>query len=178
MLIEETFNLGYVNKAHGINGELIIRTDLNFSKKTLKNWESIFFRIEGILVPFFIESIQERANAGILIKIEDVDNEIQAKKYVGTSVYLDKKFQCIEEIGMSKFISYKVFDTEENALGEIIDIIEYPSQTIFLIDTIDHTEVEIPAIEEWIISIQDDSKIIILDLPEGLLEINNSDEFI
>ena len=175
--MEGTFSLGYINKAHGINGELIIRTDLNFSKQDLKKWESIFFKIEGILVPFFIESIQERANAGLLVKIEDIDNETQAKKHVGTEVYLDLKFQNKEEVGMSKFVSYTVFDSENNILGEIIDVIEYPSQTMFLLNTTENTEVEIPAIDQWVLSVKDNTKEIVLELPEGLLEINDSEEF-
>lgn len=177
MFVEDAYSLGYINKAHGINGELVIRTDLNFSDKTISNWESVFFKVEGILVPFFVERINRRNDSGLLVKFEDIDDEIQAKRFVGTSVFLDKKHQAEVEEGLVKLVNYQAFNSQNNILGQIVEIVEYPSQSMFILNTTDGEEIEIPAIEEWIVSVNETEETIILNLPDGLIEINQKDEF-
>ena len=97
MFIEDCNKLGFVYKAYGIKGELIIRTDSKLSENIIDKWESIFIKINGILVPFFIKKVYLRPGTELQILLEDIEDEIQAKPYIGTEVFIDKKHFTLEK---------------------------------------------------------------------------------
>lgn len=180
MFIEDCNKLGFIYKAYGIKGELIVRTDLELSENTIKEWESIFIEINGILVPFFIENISTRSDIELQVKFEDIDDEIKAKTFIGNSIYLEKNQyqEEIEERVFFKWLSFQIVDEQGAFIGEIKDVIEYPSQNMLIINTKNADELIIPAIEDWIISVDSDKKEIKMNLPEGLIDLNLSTESI
>lgn len=50
-------NIGKLIKPHGINGEIVISTDYDIDLSTVK---CIIINIDGINIPFFINSIRSR----------------------------------------------------------------------------------------------------------------------
>ena len=178
MFVEGCNKLGFLYKAYGIKGELIVRTDLNLSENTINKWESIFIEINGILVPFFIEQISRRTDIELQIKLEDIDDEIQAKTYIGNSIFIEKdNLQIeVEDEAFSQWVSFQIVDEQGIFIGQIVKLIEYPSQSMLLINTKEQDEILIPAIEEWIISVDSDKKEIVMNLPTGLIDLNLSTE--
>lgn len=175
MFVEDCYSLGYIHKAHGITGDLIIRTDLQFSEKTIQKWEVIFLKIDGILVPFFVENIHIRSEKELLVKLEDIGNEIKIKPFLGLSVYIDKE-SYLEENQVflsSAWMDYRLFSKEEE-IGIISDFIEYPGQNMLEVKLLDGESILIPAQEDWVVSVDSKSKVIIMDLPDGLVDINKS----
>ena len=176
MFVEDCYNLGYIHKAHGITGDLIIRTDLQFSEETIQKWELIFLKIDGILVPFFIENTHVRSEKELLVRLEDIDDEIKIKPFLGLNVYIDKE-SCLEEkqgLLSSTWIDYKLLSKEEDDIGIISDFIEYPGQNMLEVRLLDGEIVLIPVQKDWVVSVDSESKIIIMDLPDGLVDINKS----
>jgi len=178
VFVEGCNKLGFLYKAYGIKGELIVRTDLNLSENTINKWESIFIEINGILVPFFIEQISRRTDIELQIKLEDIDDEIQAKTYIGNSIFIEKdNLQIeVEDEAFSQWVSFQIVDEQGIFIGQIVKLIEYPSQSMLLINTKEQDEILIPAIEEWIISVDSDKKEIVMNLPTGLIDLNLSTE--
>ena len=178
MFVEDGYKLGESYKAYGIKGELIIRTDLKLSKNTITKWESIFIKINGILVPFFIDNIFLKSEKEIQIKLEDIDDEIQAKKYLGHEIYIDQEASFIEDDSsiFFKYINYKIANEQAEVLGQIVELLEYPGQIMLVVNIEEGEEVIVPAIEDWIVSIDSEQKIIGMNLPDGLFELNQSDD--
>ena len=86
------FLLGYISKSSGIKGELIANLDVD-EPLHYKKMESVFLEINGELVPFFICKITIRpANSTALIQLEDVIDNEQAKKLIGSEIYLPLDF--------------------------------------------------------------------------------------
>ena len=178
MFVEDCNKLGFLYKAYGIKGELIVRTDLNLSENTINKWESIFIEINGILVPFFIEQISLKTDIELQLKFEDIDDEIQAKTYIGNSIFVEKENLQIEQKDetFSQWVSFQIVDEQGVFVGQIVKLIEYPSQSMLMINTKEQDEILIPAIEDWIISVDSDKKEITMNLPTGLIDLNLSTE--
>jgi len=166
------YQLGFVFKTHGIKGELNCITDSQLSEKLIKTWESIFLEIEGILVPFFIEQINIKSENNIIIKLEDIEDETCAKRYLKLPFFIakNKMPDVDEEIELSSLIGYTMVDSKQKKIGEIIDIIEYPSQWMFSVNY-NNKEILIPAQEEFIEELDEENSKIIISLPEGLLDL-------
>lgn len=178
MFVEDSYKLGELYKAYGIKGELIIRTDLKLSENTITNWESIFIKINGILVPFFVDNIFLKSEKEIQIKLEDICDEIQAKKYIGYEIYLDQETSFIEDENsvFFKYINFQIANDQSEKLGQIVDLLEYPGQIMLVVNNLEGDEIIVPAIEDWIVSVDSDQKIISMNLPDGLLDLNLKDD--
>ncbi|MNT82127.1 16S rRNA-processing protein RimM [compost metagenome] len=55
-------------------------------------------------------------------------------------------------------------------LGEILEVNEYPQQFVATV-LYQETEILFPLNEDFIVEIDDEEKILTLDLPEGLLDV-------
>ncbi len=177
MFVEDCYKLGYIHKAYGIKGELIVRTELRLSENIIKKWESIFIEINGILVPFFIEQINKKLDVELLIKLEDIKDEIQVKVHVGRNIFIDKEVYQEEENNNVSFewIGYNLVDKGNLYIGNVIALIKYPGQDMLEINTKQFDKIMIPAIEDWVISIDTEAKEIVIDLPNGLINLNQTE---
>lgn len=176
--IDKLIPLGFINKTHGFQGELslAIHDDVSISIDQFKS-QFLFILLDGLPVPFFVENIREKSG-GVLVKFESVSDEFQAKKLVGKKVLAEKmKLDATEDDEPSWFdlVGYSVIDKSYGELGPIIEIQELPMQ--FLASCkVNDKEVLFPLHEEIIINIDDNNKIIQIDLPDGLLDVYLSNE--
>jgi 16S rRNA processing protein RimM len=67
---------------------------------------------------------------------------------------------------------YKVYKIDNRLVGTIIDVIENPGQLLMNVRIKKDKEILIPLHEDLIIRIDNKKKIIKMDLPQGLIEIN------
>lgn len=70
---------------------------------------------------------------------------------------------------ISDLISCKVYDTENNFIGELIDVMEVPANDVYVIRGKDNNEILIPAVKKFIKSVDVSEKIIVIDPIEGML---------
>ena len=171
ILKTEIFPIGQITKPHGVNGEMSFSfTSDIFDREDVPYF---IFEIDGILVPFFIEEYRFKGNTTGLLKLEDVENENQAREFVGLTIYLPKKFlEKVEdaEIELDYFAGFSLVDTEKGLIGIISEVDQTTDNVLFVIPT-KNDELLIPAGEEYIEEINHDKKIIYVKLPEGLLDL-------
>ena len=171
MTINECFQLGYVIKPHGLNGEVDVFLDTDFPEN-YTHLESVFVEIIQKLVPFFIEHIQIRGNKA-LIMFSEVDSVENARKIKGCTLHLPatllpplkgNAFYFHEVIG------YDVVDNTEGSLGQVVKFYNYPNQDLLAVVYRDK-EVLIPLNDDIIKHVSRTKKQIEVALPVGLLEI-------
>lgn len=171
----EVIYIGYISKTHGVHGEV----DLAFSDDIFDNdnLEYLVIDIDGIFVPFFVDSYRFRSNEVALIIFQDIDSSDKAEDLVGKKVYFPKEHlskEDLEDINLDGTVSkgfegYNVYSENNEFIGKIIEIDDSTINTLLLIEK-DNNRFYIPLVEEYIIEIKSDS--IIMDLPDGLLDIN------
>ena len=171
ILKDEIFPIGQITKAHGLKGELSFTTNSTI----LEDVEVPFVILEpeGLLVPFYIESVRMKTDTTGLLKLERVNTEEQASEYAGLTIYLPNMFlDEIEdaEIETEYFVGFEVTDEEKGSIGRVKAVDQSTANALFVVET-ESGEVLIPVAEEYITDIDHDRKIIFLKLPEGLLDL-------
>lgn len=167
---EELVKTGRLLKPHGIKGEMTALSDID-----LNDNETPFFAldIDGIYVPFFIESLR-RKGSDYLIKFERVDDERSAKKIVGKELFFPlRQLSPMYEkpATWDNYLGYTVEEERMGILGEL-EAIDDSTPNILLSVRSLQRELLIPAAEEFFLSVDDKNRRIVLALPEGLLDLN------
>lgn len=174
---EDVYKIGVLTKTHGVSGELSMTfTDDVFDRVDA---EYLICRIEGILVPFFMEEYRFRSDTTVLVKFEDVDNEVQARRMTGLEVFFPKALAGeVEDGGYSwnYFVGFEVTDAYYGHLGKIVAVDDATVNVLFEIETSDGNELLVPASEELIKDIDHKQHKIEMYLPEGLLTLDQIEE--
>ena len=168
---EELIKIGQFNKPHALHGEISFTfTDDIFDRTEC---EYIVCNIDGIFVPFFIEEYRFKSNTTGLIKLIGIDSAEKAKEFTNLDIYFPKSYINEETETISSkdyFLDYKVFTQEKLYLGKIIEIDDSTANVLFIIEPDDNDEnILIPAVDEFVVKIDNNKKEIYLNLPEGLL---------
>jgi 16S rRNA processing protein RimM len=167
----EYFKIGKLVAVHGLKGELLLKHELG-KKTSLKGLQAIFIEEKkNSFLPLFIESAKIKSEAEIYIKLEGVKTREAAIK-------LGKKEIWVPKIDFKKFASktapasllgYTIINNNES-LGEILELIEQPHQLLCRLE-IKGKEVLIPLHEESLKKVNHKKKEVLVELPDGLLEI-------
>lgn len=167
----EYFNIGKLVTTFGLKGELVLKHTLG-KKTSLKGLTALFVeeKKESFL-PWFVESTKIKNEEEIYIKLEGINTREQAIRLTQKQVWLPeadfKKFSS-----KSAPISFLGYEIVENGavLGKILEVIEQPHQVLCRID-LNGKEALIPLHEETIVKVDKKKGQVVVDLPEGLLEI-------
>ena len=171
---EEVFKIGIFNKPHGIHGELQFSFTDDIFDRT--DCDYLVCMMDGILVPFFIEEYRFRSDTTALVKLEDVDTDEQARHFTNVEVFFPVKFvdeELSDDMSWNYFVGFRLVDTDKGNLGEVVDVDTSTLNTLFVVDTPSGDELLIPACEEFVKDIDHKGKKIVLDLPEGLLHMDD-----
>ena len=171
MKIEDHFRIGTFIKTKGLKGELQLYVD--FENLDAIDFNAIFVDMAGKLVPYFVESVKYHPNKTAYLFLEDQDTIEKASRLVKKDVYLPNKLKPKKKKGDFTLRDLKGFtavDENEGELGEIISIQELPQQFIATVHY-KNCEVLFPLNEEIIKSIDVVKSIVLVDLPDGLLDI-------
>lgn len=163
---EEHFFLGYISRKHGYKGAFNIKLEAVAKYRELN---CLFIKINGNLVPFFIDSFRLKKREIALVKLEDINSDHEVQELIGKEVYLLLKHQeKNQQNELKSLIGLSVIDQNHGDIGIVVDIIENASQKLFYIE-IDGMGILIPVVEEFIQKI--DKKVIYLHTPEGLINL-------
>jgi 16S rRNA processing protein RimM len=167
----EYYNIGKFVAAHGLTGELLLVHELG-KKTSLKNLQAIFVEEKkSSFIPWFIETTKIKSEEEIYIKLEGINTREAAIKMAQKKVWLPeadyKKFAA--KSSPAGLLGYTIIDNN-NPIGEILEVIEQPHQLLCRLE-INGKEVLIPLHEESLQKVDHKKKQVLVELPEGLLEI-------
>lgn len=169
---EIVYKIGKLQKSHGIKGEIVLLYDK--PEYTDIDVDFYFMDIESIFVPFMIEEINFMTDTRGKVKFEDIDSQEEASKYSNIDIYILKsEMPEIDEddkpFDWDWFVGYTIIDHHNKEIGKIVDIDNSTINILFVVEK-DGKENLIPATEDFITSIDEETKTIYLELPEGLIE--------
>ncbi|MCG9881155.1 MAG: ribosome maturation factor RimM [Bacteroidia bacterium] len=159
--------VGSAVKVHGTKGELKFKLTNTFK---IKDWAFLEFR--GKPVPFYLEHTKAEFDDEITLKLKGIDSIEQANAIIGKILLMPSKWVDKNDAYSDlDLIGYTLNDEELGVLGEIKDVIENTYQSLALV-IYQNREVLIPLVEPIVTEIDDDTKQVFVNLPEGLIEIN------
>jgi 16S rRNA processing protein RimM len=174
ILLSELYPIGRVQKTHGIKGELSIILTSEFD--TL-DFNYFVFEMDGILVPFFIQEWRFKTAETALVRFERVNDDLAGKEFVGKTIYISKDLMPHPdetEIDIQFYTGYKLIDETLGEIGEIQTVDDTTDNLLFEV-LYRGQEVLIPAVDEWIVEIDDTLRVMRVNLPPGLLNINEEE---
>ncbi|MXN92065.1 16S rRNA processing protein RimM [Flavobacterium sp. Sd200] len=169
---EDCFYLGKIAKKFSYKGEVLAWLDTD-DPEFYENLESVFVEIHKHLVPFFIKSSSLHKNEFLRIRFEDIETEEDADGIMGCELYLP--LTMLPKLEGNNFYFHEIvgFTAQDKRLGNIGTITgvnDTSSQALFEIKKGD-IEILVPMVDHFIIAIDRENKQVILDTPEGLVDL-------
>lgn len=162
--------IGKITGSHGVKGQVIFEHSLKHYND-FSDWDALLIELlPGSQIPFFIEEIKKQNDSNCLVKLEEINSPEDAHEIVQRPVFLSPNISLSEEqidIETDTFIGYLLFD-KKTEIGVIDNILNPKTNPLFIIHEDEENELLIPANEELIISIDNEKRVIVADLPEGL----------
>lgn len=167
----EYFNIGKFVATFGLKGDLILKHTLG-KKTSLKGLTALFIEEKKeSFIPWFIESTRIKNEEEVYVKLEGIATREAAIRLTQKQVWLPKadakKFSS--KSAPVSLLGYEIVEAEK-VLGKVLEVIEQPHQVLCRID-LNGKEAFIPLHEETIVKIDRKKNQVVVELPEGLLEI-------
>lgn len=171
MATEDYFQIGTVTKTRGLKGEL--QVFVAFEEPVKLKFTSLFIELGGKLVPYFVTFFKLPQKNVAYLLLEDIDTIEKAAMLVRKNIFLPNKNKPKKkknEFGLKDLLHFIAVDENEGELGEIIEIREYPQQFVATV-SYKNQEVLFPLNESIIKNIDAVKGVVLVDLPEGLLDV-------
>ena len=169
---EDCFYLGKIAKKFSFKGEVLAYLDTD-EPELYENMESVFVEFNNNLVPYFILNSSLHKNDFLRIRFEDVNTEEEADRLINCPIYLP--LQHLPKLTGNKFYFHEVigFEVEDKRLGvfgKIVAVNDSTAQPLFEVLN-GEVEILIPMIDHFLVKIDRENKKVMMDLPEGLIEM-------
>ncbi len=171
----EIIRLGRITKPHGVKGEVNATLDYDVD---LMELPCIVICIDGINVPFFLKSQRPKSTESVILGIDDIDDEFQAKELAGHDYYALKNDVDIsdDEIDaeggfISGFIGFTLIDADGETVGEIVGYDDSTENLLFIVATAEGQNIYVPVADDLIMDISPENRTITMSVPEGLLDL-------
>ena len=172
MTKDKCFYVGKIVKTHGLKGEVTLRID-NEQFDDIEELNYFLLDVNEQLIPYFIEDIAYHSNKAFVL-FQDLKTLEAANQFVGKSAYLPLDLLPEKEgndFYSHEVVGYLVVDEEKGEIGNVNEIIEYPTQSIIQIIK-DGKEILIPIHDDILKDVNRDEKKIYIKAPNGLIDMS------
>lgn len=170
---DDVFCIGRLGKPHGVRGELDFQFDDDIFDRVDADY--VFVKIDGLLVPFFMEEYRFRSNETALMKFEGIDDADAAAELTGCDVFFPRSMADDapdDEVSVAEIIGYDVVDANSGQrVGAITRIDDATMNTLFEVETPDGRLVDLPANAELVKDISRQTRTVTLVIPDGVMDL-------
>jgi len=166
---EDLSKIGLFAKPHGIKGEISLITDYDISG--ISGDPYIVCEIDGIWIPFFIDSYRQKSNTVTLVKFENIDSEENVKFLTGKTAYIPSEMLPLQDddaIDWQYITGYSVIDQNSGTIGKVTDV---DDSTINILLKVEHNNNEYLIPAALVTAVHQNGKTLEVSLPEGFSEI-------
>ncbi len=175
---EELIAIGKFIKAHGLSGELVAELDVD--NDVMSQLDMVVLAIDGIFVPFFITSLRPRGTVSSLLMLDGVNDDTAAAALAGQEIFILKRDydtlvdenDADEQMPIDYFTGYTLMNANNGeTVGIITDVDDTTINVLFIVERPDGSIVRVPAVDDLVEIINDDSRVISMYIPGGLLDL-------
>ena len=168
--MEKQLQVGVISSTHGVRGEVKVfpTTDDVTRFRQLKK---VYLDTGREMLPLEIQNVKFFKQFAIL-KFKGIDNINDIEKYRGKSLMIDREDAVDldeDEYFIADMIGMKVYTEDGSECGTLKDVMETGANDVYIIDSLEHGEVLIPAIRECILDVDMDEERMTIHLMEGLV---------
>jgi len=164
----DLIQIGKIIKLSGHTGELII-----YSPTLMNDFKDftipIFIEISGEKVPFYIEEMTYINKERTVVKFQYVNTEKKAQSLIDKYIFIVSSNPTQDKMKFD-WNGYLVIDENYGEVGKMSFVDENAKNPLMIILN-GSTEILIPFREEFILGMDEKEKILVVNCPEGLLDI-------
>jgi 16S rRNA processing protein RimM len=175
---EQVFvNIGHTKRAHGLTGEIKVSIEDQYLEDFLKN-ERIFIAVKSSKIPYFIANV--RGKGELIVQLEDVVGRDAAQVLQSKEIFLREQDILHEEerelevpddsLEYEGLTGFFILDKTLGEIGVINEVLEMPQQEMAFM-VYKGREVLVPLNKQLIVEVDEEKRIVHMDLPEGLLDV-------
>jgi len=169
---EECFYLGKIVSKYSYKGEVLVKLDTD-EPELYENMESVFISLGNNLVPFFISRCRLHKSNLLRIDFEEVNQEADADRIMGSELYLPLSF--LPKLEGNKFyfheiIGFTMMDSVHGDIGIVQSVNDTTAQALFEVLKGDK-RLLIPINDEIVNKVDREKKTIHITTPDGLVEL-------
>ncbi len=175
ILRQQISSIGSIFKPHGIKGELSASIDADID---LDELQCVVLDIDGIFVPFFIEEWRSRGSERVLIKFDGVDSESAAASFANKEIFAITEQLPIaddddddERLYYDDIIGFTIYDGDTE-VGQVSLVDDSTANVLMHVNTASGSTVLLPLSADLINDVDADNKILKMNLPDGLIDLN------
>ena len=158
--------IAQVLKSNGTDGGLII-SFFDVAPEDIDLQEPVFIYFDGLPVPFYFEAFTPRGTNRAVVRLTGVRSLRDADELSGCELFADY-FETEEE---EDFTGWTVLSEDGRTVGIVKDYEDIPGNLCLWVARPGGEEVLLPFHPDLVQKIQDDEKTIVLQLPEGILDL-------
>jgi 16S rRNA processing protein RimM len=166
----DLYLIARIDYASGKNGFVKISSYSDFSYRFFE-LNKVFIDFFGEKKEFLVEDVRE-VKGGFILKFRNFDNDDDTKILIGKEIYIDKKY--LVELPENYFFIHDLIGSKvlrnNVEFGTVRDVISSPANDIYVIEDIQGKEILIPAVKDYIESIDPVNKILILKPGESIYD--------
>ena len=168
--MEQFLQVGVISSTHGVRGEVKVfptTDDVQRFKKLKKvildtGREHMLLEVES--VKFFKQFA--------ILKFKGIDSINDIEKYKGRSLLVDRDNAVKlrkDEYFIADMIGLTVFTDNGQEFGVMKDVLETGANDVYIIESLKHGEVLVPAIKECVLDVDVERGKMVIHLMEGLV---------
>ena len=168
--MEKLLQVGVISSTHGVRGEVKVFPTTDDVKR-FKKLKKVILDTGREHLPLEIESVKFFKQFAIL-KFKGIDNINDIEKYKGKSLLVDRENAVKlrkDEYFIADMIGLIVFTDDGDEFGKLKDVLETGANDVYIIDSLKHGEVLVPAIKQCILDVDIENGKMVIHLMEGLV---------
>ena len=170
-MLRTLYAIGTVSKAFGLNGDLVVKP-MTENPARFKKLKYVYVgRSEDQANKFTVQRVQV-GQRGVRVKLVETPDRTSAEQFAGSLMFVDERQLVVPKRGshfVHDVIGLDVVDEDGKRLGVVKDVLRYPAHDIYLIRE-NGREWMIPAVKEFIHSIDADARVMKVRVIDGMRE--------
>lgn len=169
--MDDLIEIGRLTKVHGVDGRLVLKLNESIDSDGI-DAEFLFLELDGQFVPHKLESMDLAANDKLIVKLKYIDQPEEADRM------RDVRVLCSSEDIEGELEEYPDFTgfmvrTKDMILGTLSEVQRGVHQDLMIVRNQEGKEFLIPAVEEFVVDINEEEQVIEVNVPDELLSIND-----
>ena len=165
----DVYRIGRVGKPNGVKGEVQVQIDDDVFDRVGADY--LVLRVDGILVPFFMEEYRFKSDEIALVTFCDMDSSEKVRELTGCEVFFPRSLadEVEHDLTYAELVGYSLVDANTGRRVGTIESVDDATENILF--EMDNGSL-IPAPEELITDVDTESRTVTVAVPEGLLDMD------
>jgi 16S rRNA processing protein RimM len=163
--------IGVIVKPHSYKGAVVIRLHRNNSED-FESVRSLFLLIEGRAVPFMVEAADAVRSGSLIVSFKGYADDDKMAGFIGCTVLAEESDDSVDTApDHNLLIGFNIYDETDRFRGTIVAVAERKHQWLADVAAQSGKIFLLPIHDDLIIDIDEESKKIVIAIPEGIEDL-------